>query len=329
MSGTKPGPRRQFEIEKELLQKYLEMHMTYKDIADKFGCSSWTVMARAKEYGLKSDARKRQMVTDNPRAHEEVRKRVSITIAKMWEDGSYSDRVNGMAGLVGELYPGYDPAGSKFSYRDKAKFYHPEAVCLCCGKQLSWDDNSIEVHHVDGDHENYALTNLMPLCHSCHRKYHRKSQPIMQICKSFVFDACHFLPYHDRKCKFLHGHTYHMEICIQNRVLQETGMVIDFGDLKKAVNEEIIEQFDHGFLNQYVEYPTCEMMIAWMWAKLSKRIKGLKHIKVYETDGSYCMMTDEIAKQYLREFECDWTRTSEMMYDEEEGYDEPDDTAGI
>lgn len=304
--------KRVFNIEKDLLKSYLDMHMTYTEIAEKYGCSKWTVMSRAKEFGLRSDARRYQMTENNPMAKEAVRSKVSDIIARMWEKGSYADRVNGMAGLVGELYPNYDPAGSKHNYREKAKFYHPEAKCLCCGKQLSWEDNSIEVHHVDGDHNNYALTNLMPLCHACHRKYHRKSQPIMQICKSFVFDACHFLPYHDRRCKFMHGHTYHMEICIQNRVLQETGMVIDFGELKAIVNEDIIDSFDHGFLNEYIDYPTCEMMVTWIWAVLSRRVKGLHHIKVYETDGSYCMLTADMSKQYLQNFECDWTKVSEV-----------------
>lgn len=304
--------KRVFDIEKDLLKSYLDMHMTYTEIAEKYGCSKWTIMSRAKEFGLRSDARRYQMTENNPMAKEEVRSKVSDVIARMWEEGSYSDRVNGMAGLVGELYPNYDPAGSKHNYREKAKFYHPEAKCLCCGKQLSWEDNSIEVHHVDGDHNNYALTNLMPLCHSCHRKYHRKSQPVMQICKSFVFDACHFLPYHDRRCKFMHGHTYHMEICVQNRVLQETGMVIDFGELKTIVNEDVIDSFDHGFLNEYIDYPTCEMMVTWIWAVLSRRVKGLHRIKVYETDGSYCMLTSDMSKQYLQQFECDWTKISEV-----------------
>ena len=299
---------RKFEIEKSELQAYLDMHLTYSEIAEKYGCSMWTVMERAKEYGLKSYARKYQMICNNPTADAEVRKKISDTIAGMWENGAYSDRVNGMAGLVGELYPNYRPEGAKTSYREKAKFYHPEGICLCCGKQLNWDDDSIEVHHVDEDHENYLLTNLMPLCHSCHRKYHRKSQPIVTISKSFVFDAAHYLPYHDRRCKFLHGHTYHLEVAVKGRVLQETGMVMDFGKLKQIVEHDVLDDFDHGFLNNTIEYPTCELMITWMWAKLSKNIKGLYRIKLYETDGSFCELTGGTSKWYLSQFESDWTR---------------------
>ena len=138
-----------FEIEKEQLEKYMEMHKTYTEIAEMYGCSTWTVMSRAKEYGLKNDNKKHQMQTNNPAANKEVAKKISATIAKMWEDGLYDGRVNGMLGLVGEKNPNHKPEGSRSNYRMKAKFYHPEAVCMCCGKQLSWDDDSIEVHHVN------------------------------------------------------------------------------------------------------------------------------------------------------------------------------------
>lgn len=307
---------RMFNIEEEELKKYLDMHMTYSEIAEKYGCSSWTVMKRAKEYGLKSDARKHQMKVDNPAAKKEIAQKISNTISKMWEEGLYDGRVDGMLGLTGEKNPNYLPEGRAGRYRDKARFYHPEAKCLCCGKQLSWEDKSLEVHHVNGNHEDFSLTNLKPLCHSCHKKYHRKSQFDCIITKEFVFDACHYLPYHDRKCKFLHGHTYHMEVSVKDKVLQETGMVIDFGELKRIVNTAVIDKFDHGFLNEYIEYPTCEIMICWIWQQLSVELKGLYRLRLWETDGSYCEMTSGTILHYLQNFECDWTKDTERSNDE-------------
>lgn len=303
--------KRVFEIEKDQLKKYMDMHMTYTEIAEKYGCSMWTVMERAKEYGFKSDARRHQMIVDNPAAKEEIAKKISATVASMWEKGLYEGRINGMLGLTGEKNPRYRPEGIAENYRQKAMYYHPEAICMCCGKQLSWEDNSIEVHHVNENHQDFSLTNLKPLCHSCHRKYHRKSQFICTVTKSFSFDCCHYLPYHDRKCKFLHGHTYHMEVSVRDRVLQETGMVIDFNLLKQAVNECIIDKFDHGFLNEYIEYPTCEIMINWIWQQLSVKLKGLCRIRLWETDGSYCEMTSGTILYYLQNFECDWTKDKE------------------
>lgn len=296
-----------FEIDKELLKQYLDMNMTYSQIAEKFGCSKWTVMERAKEYGMKSNARRAQMLEDNPAAKEEVRKKISDTITNMWENGSYSCRINGMTNKTGVLHPSYVKEGRSSNYRDKAKFYHPEAVCVCCKKQLSWDDKSIEVHHVDEDHGNFSLTNLAPMCHSCHRKYHRAHQPVVQITKSFAFDACHFLPYHDGRCKFLHGHTYHLEVTVKNRVLDETGMVIDFRELKDIVNRNVIDLLDHGFINEHLDYPTCEYMIFWIWRQLSKELKGLHRLKLWETDGSFCELDASTMTWYLKQFESDWT----------------------
>ena len=295
----------------------MNMHMTYQQMSADWEAKTghkWsplTIMSHATSQGFHSDAQAYMQRTNNVMNNPENRKKVADTIAKMWEEGLYDGRINGMLGLTGENHPAYRPEGYSNNYREKAMFYHPEAVCVCCGKQLSWNDKSIEVHHVDEDHDNYTLTNLAPMCHSCHRKYHRKSQFTCYITKSFVFDACHYLPYHDKKCKFLHGHTYHMDVTVKNKVLQETGMVMDFGELKKIVEEEVIEKLDHGFINEYIDFPSCEMMIPWVWFRLSKRVKGLYSIKVWETDGSYCELTAPLLKDYLAHFECDWTKDSD------------------
>jgi hypothetical protein len=74
--------------------------------------------------------------------------------------------------------------------------------------------------------------------------------------------------------------------------LFDTGFVLDFGVLKKAVQEFVVDKFDHGFLNEYLEYPTCENMCKWIWAQLSPHIKGLSLVKVQETDGSYCTFSE-------------------------------------
>ncbi len=115
---------RKFDIEKEQLKAYLDMHMTYAEIAEKYGCSHWTVMKIAKENGLKSDARKHQMQEDNPAAKEEVQQKISETISKMWADGDYKDRVNGMLGKTGAQHPNFMKEGPASSYREKAMAYH-------------------------------------------------------------------------------------------------------------------------------------------------------------------------------------------------------------
>ena len=56
---------------------------------------------------------------------------------------------------------------------------------------------------------------------------------------SASFDSAHFLSGYDGKCANLHGHRWKIEVCI--------GMLIDFGDLKKAVRN-LADIFDHAFI---------------------------------------------------------------------------------
>lgn len=53
------------------------------------------------------------------------------------------------------------------NYREIA-FRNYEHKCSCCG----WDEDEriLEVHHIDGNHENNSLNNLTILCPTCHRK---------------------------------------------------------------------------------------------------------------------------------------------------------------
>ena len=73
----------------------------------------------------------------------------------------------------------------------------------------------------------------------------------IRITKEFSFETGHALYGYDGKCRNVHGHSYKLSVTVlgtpiadPNHVKQ--GMVIDFGDLKKIVNEEIVDVFDHA-----------------------------------------------------------------------------------
>lgn len=71
----------------------------------------------------------------------------------------------------------------------------------------------------------------------------------IRVTKEFSFDMAHALKDYKGKCENIHGHTYHLAVTILGEVLKEKsprqGMVLDFGDLKKIVREQILEVFDH------------------------------------------------------------------------------------
>lgn len=76
-------------------------------------------------------------------------------------------------------------------------------------------------------------------------------QPIIRITKEFKFESAHALKDYDGLCRNIHGHSYELKITVSGTPITDEsspklGMVMDFGDLKKIVREEIVEQFDHS-----------------------------------------------------------------------------------
>lgn len=73
----------------------------------------------------------------------------------------------------------------------------------------------------------------------------------IRITKQFSFETGHALYGYDGKCKNVHGHSYKLNVTVVGSPITDTshvklGMVIDFGDLKKIVKEEIEDVFDHA-----------------------------------------------------------------------------------
>lgn len=66
----------------------------------------------------------------------------------------------------------------------------------------------------------------------------------MIITKRYDWCMGHRLPNHDGKCFRLHGHQYTAEIDIEGLVQGNTGMVLDFYLIKKAIEEQIGD-WDH------------------------------------------------------------------------------------
>ncbi len=73
----------------------------------------------------------------------------------------------------------------------------------------------------------------------------------IRITKQFTFETAHALYGYDGKCKDIHGHSYKLSVTVTGTPITDTthvkyGMLIDFGDLKKIVNDEIVDIFDHA-----------------------------------------------------------------------------------
>jgi len=75
----------------------------------------------------------------------------------------------------------------------------------------------------------------------------------IRLTKQFNFEMAHALHNYDGPCKNIHGHSYELFVTVigtpgQDKTSPKDGMVIDFGDLKAIVREQIINRMDHALV---------------------------------------------------------------------------------
>ncbi|MCT4203594.1 6-carboxytetrahydropterin synthase [Elizabethkingia anophelis] len=139
---------------------------------------------------------------------------------------------------------------------------------------------------------------------------------MIRITKIFTFETAHVLYNYDGKCKNMHGHSYKLFVTVKGKPVNDlgnpkNGMVVDFGDIKKIVNEEVVDIWDHAVLinansphkelgNElegrghkviYCSFqPTCENMLYEIAAKVQAKLPSdisLAYLKLHETENSY------------------------------------------
>lgn len=107
----------------------------------------------------------------------------------------------------------------------------------------------------------------------------------MKAGRTFYFDASHHLPAYKGKCEQLHGHTYRLDVVVEGDIKKD-GMVLDFCELERIVEEKVIATLDHQDLNNILPNPTAENIAEWIWKKLKTRLKP-HSIKLYEGRGKW------------------------------------------
>lgn len=139
---------------------------------------------------------------------------------------------------------------------------------------------------------------------------------VIRLTKEFSFEAAHALDGYDGPCRAVHGHSYRLFVTVrglpaENAENPKCGMVMDFGVLKRIVNEEIVSRFDHalvlrassrnGELHRVlgqrfgnvvaVDYqPTCENMLADFAHRIAARLPqgvALHSLRLHETATSF------------------------------------------
>lgn len=138
---------------------------------------------------------------------------------------------------------------------------------------------------------------------------------LVRVTKEYGFEMAHALWNYDGVCKNIHGHSYKLFVTVIGAPITDQsnpklGMVIDFGDLKRIVNDEVVDKFDHaimlsdkapikellGLKQMFERYeilnyqPTCENLLIDIVGRLRNKMpEGVKlfSVKLHETVSSY------------------------------------------
>ena len=93
-----------------------------------------------------------------------------------------------------------------------------------------------------------------------------------------------------------HGHNYVVEVTLEGDPDPVSGMVLDLKELKAILTRDVVDPFDHRFLNKEVPpfdrtVPTVENIAIEIWNRirpsLSKPPGKLHSVRVYETPDLY------------------------------------------
>jgi 6-pyruvoyltetrahydropterin/6-carboxytetrahydropterin synthase len=90
-----------------------------------------------------------------------------------------------------------------------------------------------------------------------------------------------------------HGHNYIVEVLVSGEVDPETGMVMNMVALDAAVQNQVIERFDHTNLNLDILFvnrvPTTENLCRVVFELLKGALRSveLEHVRVEETENNF------------------------------------------
>ncbi|MDR3330881.1 MAG: 6-carboxytetrahydropterin synthase QueD [Endomicrobium sp.] len=111
------------------------------------------------------------------------------------------------------------------------------------------------------------------------------------------FASAHCLREYKGKCENLHGHNWKIKAVFSGSKLDNTGMLIDFGNIKKHMNK-IIAYLDHKFLNDIDPFnninPTSENIALFIIEQLKfveTENAKIHEVEVWESESSSATVT--------------------------------------
>ncbi len=90
-----------------------------------------------------------------------------------------------------------------------------------------------------------------------------------------------------------HGHNYVLEVTVCGTPDARTGMVLNLTEMKRIIDEQVVQEVDHKHLNHDVPWlegiiPTAEMLALKFWERLVPAFPPglLYEVKLHETENN-------------------------------------------
>jgi 6-pyruvoyltetrahydropterin/6-carboxytetrahydropterin synthase len=133
---------------------------------------------------------------------------------------------------------------------------------------------------------------------------------MFRVSQEIDFCYGHRLLNYDGKCKHLHGHNGRLVIVLEAEELDERGMLVDFGDIKRSVRTWVDNELDHRMiLNRHdpiIPYlrsinepmylidwnPTAENIARLVYEYAAKQGLPVREVLLWETPKSYATYSE-------------------------------------
>lgn len=102
-------------------------------------------------------------------------------------------------------------------------------------------------------------------------------EPLYQVKIVCDFAAAHHLRNFRGKCEGLHGHNWMVEVVLRGRRLNDAGVLVDFGEVKRETRA-VLSEIDHSYLNDLPFFremnPSSENIARFLFERLSEKLNG-------------------------------------------------------
>jgi 6-pyruvoyltetrahydropterin/6-carboxytetrahydropterin synthase len=116
---------------------------------------------------------------------------------------------------------------------------------------------------------------------------------MFEISVEQTFAAGHALRNYKGRCENVHGHNFRVQVKIEGDRLDDTGLLVDFIDVK-GLMRGVIDRLDHQFLNEIapfdVKNPSAENIAEYFHEEMTRGLAAtpvavrISEVTVWETD---------------------------------------------